>query len=327
MKYFIVLLFSLFLAASTISAADKFTDDDLGRIVCRPSYSGKSLQFLVVDKINLSGTVQCHIYGTRQSVTAQISELTATKFYENSPVFLISQYALIGHVSNQKPNLAMELAKLNSSASRRITRFAEFENSCQQMQEQLKNALTANASSPYDQIDAYCELLDGSKLPDMVKSAAAAQDWTLAIIMYDSMASMLQKSVAGTLRSNPDLASYASDMLRDSLQELLTEFGNQIQQDNARRKLFRKHYPQARGLWTESPPRDYRNLRRFCMQSLSSYLRLEQLSRLIEPQDWGSAVLDVLLLTEGIPEAADLEKEFDDQMRRLTKTSASTMEN
>ena len=46
-------------------------------------------------------------------------------------------------------------------------------------------------------------------------------------------------------------------------------------------------------------------------------MRLDKLSVIFSPQESGSAMLDVLLMTEGSPGAAELENEFDRMLRNL----------
>jgi hypothetical protein len=54
---------------------------------------------------------------------------------------------------------------------------------------------------------------------------------------------------------------------------------------------------------------------------MNSYHNLDKISKIFKPQDWGSAMLDALLLLEGAACASELEKEFDEEMRRLVKRS------
>ena len=67
---------------------------------------------------------------------------------------------------------------------------------------------------------------------------------------------------------------------------------------------------------------DYKNLRRIFYAAMESYFKLDKISKLAAPQEWGSAMLDVLLLTEGCPTAGSFEQEFDMETRKWSQRPA-----
>ena len=62
-------------------------------------------------------------------------------------------------------------------------------------------------------------------------------------------------------------------------------------------------------------------MKKLLLSSMTSYHNLDNISRIFKPQDWGTAMLNVLLMLEGAQCASEMEKDFDDEMRRLVKRS------
>ncbi len=137
--------------------------------------------------------------------------------------------------------------------------------------------------------------------------------------MYERYQQMIYNAMIRPF-NHTHLAAEASEKLRQCERDLLELFANQHLQANARKEMFQKFYPRARGLWSRTPPQSYAQLRNYFEQSMQAYFKLDELSQLTEPQDWGSTMLDTLLLIEGSPGAAELEKEFDLAMRKLTQS-------
>ena len=80
-----------------------------------------------------------------------------------------------------------------------------------------------------------------------------------------------------------------------------------------RRERFRALCPQAGSLWSEPPAADYDKFRdQTVRRSHRSFEKLQsELSSIVDFQEWGSAMLNVLLLIENSPVGHFLETEFD----------------
>jgi len=72
-------------------------------------------------------------------------------------------------------------------------------------------------------------------------------------------------------------------------------------------------------LWDEAPPASYDQLLQVFDRSMRSFARLDELSQITDFQDWGGAMLDVLLLIEGSPGSKVLEEEFDRAIKEAQK--------
>ena len=94
----------------------------------------------------------------------------------------------------------------------------------------------------------------------------------------------------------PELIKEAQTKYAECENELLTNFANKIQQPNMRRAVFQQLYPNARGLWSQPPPTSYAEMKKLLLSSMTSYHNLDNISRIFKPQDWGTAMLNVLLM-------------------------------
>ena len=321
-KSILGLLFLLFLGIY-LPASDAFGEDDLQRLLYIRQAANKTLagNFLILDKISIDGeTLQCRVYGTKRQVTAAASRVTKLPFYENSSPFMISQYAIYHFVKRSAFNPALQLARLDRTSALRATPIDQFAVESGKLQDLFKEIARDSDLDDDDRTDKIIEALENSPLFTLPDTAAADGDWLLAAALCEELANTLQSSPYRRALSNNDLRKTAKDLFGKCVEKLLSDLNTKLSSPNARRELFKKHFPRARSVWSESQVRDYANLRRIFYASLESYFRLDSISRIISPQDWGSAMLDVLLLTEGIPAALEIEQEFDAASRQWTKT-------
>ena len=316
----------LVLAAATVIPlsvkARNYTDNDIKRILyLKDPADGAPAQFAVLENINKNNILDCKYFGTQQTFTVKGENVVPMIFYEDSSNFMITQYALIAMFKNQKPNLALQLAKLNNDTTGRMSAFSNYAASLKDLQSNISVIRHKIQPNSPEQANALAELISRDKTLTLVRQAAAYNDWVLAIAIFDNY----RKEIIGTYNRYfahfPDVIKIAQTACADCENELVMNFSAKFQQPNARRKLFLQLYPHARGMWTQTPPTNYEQLQTLFVRSLSSYHKLDKISRIFKPQDWGSAMLDALLLLEGAGCAAELEKEFDDEMRRLARCS------
>jgi len=302
---------------------DMLLNEDFQRIFYyKYGQSNAPSRFLVLEKTDSSGNLVCHYLGSSRRIAVKPSHTVKLDFYETSPVFMISQSAIYNFAHQQKNNLPLQLAKTLHDPHGRMLKFSEFENAARQFRKELRR-ITRNRSADVEQedkIDAVYLLLEKTPLTEIIRSTAAAQDWVLALAMYRNLSTIMLLPLAKAFPGSAILDDVRK-IIADCENELCTALLRQLKQSNVRREQFKKHYPQAGGLWNELPPADYQGIKKLFERSMQSYFNLDKISRLTEPQEWGSAVLDVLLLLEGTPAAAELEKEFDSEMRRLEKSA------
>jgi len=298
------------------AAGHVYSDDDIGRIIyCRPN------NFLVIDEIRQTHLL-CHTYGKTSKYKVKFADSIPTRFYESSPSLMITQYALQDYTAKRQNGFASMLAKICGDPNGRSEKIALQEAAIRSFDQAMLTIKKSPdyAGYPEDQLYADIAELD-SYLPDkQVQAATVAGDWLLATALFhrfrEYMLALPNKLNAAELKA------VVQEKLSEREKSLLEDFSNYMKLDNTRRKLFRKHYPNAKGLWTMSPPATYAGLWKFYLKSMNAFFTLDELSKVTEPQDWGSAMLDVLLMCEGTPEAAVLEKEFDAEIRKLESSSS-----
>ena len=301
--------------------ADTSIDCSPNRILyCRNQLPGLRQNFVVLDKITDSGLLQCHVLGTQRQLQLKPDQVTVTCFFAHSSDFMITQYALYNYANHQADNYALALAIYNGDQTGRINRLLAYEQAVREFTAAVKKIknLPRDSWEPADQLDALLELLEQLTITDHITQAAASHDWILAIAMWENYQRVLPQTASRAFPGTT-AAGAVHEQLQNYTGKLLGMFCSQLQLPNARRQIFLKHFPAARGLWSEAIPRNRQMLRRFFERSMQSYFQLEDLSSIVEPQDWGSAMLEVLMLTESIPGANELEEEFDNAMRQLEK--------
>jgi len=281
-------------------------------------------RFAVVERISNRGhNVAGHVFGTDQRINLNRNQIQKLPFYEGVSNFRVTQYALYYIVQKNRENIPMYLARINVDTTGRIRLFNNMASSSKSFFQAMQKVCFNNELSPEEKTDNLLDLMDDCPLAEVVKDAISLQDWLLAIILHDSMLGFFRKP-AVLQCFNAEVQQKVKQYIADAEKNLLSEFAKHIRTDNARRKVFQSLFPHARGLWIGEPPTNFNGMRKLAVTSLDSYIRLDRLSRITSMQDWGSAILDVLLLTEGTPGAAELEKEFDNAVNRLARRQKNT---
>ena len=316
----------LVLAAATafpLSAKErKYTDNDIKRILyLKNPASNAPAQFAVLEGIHKNRLLECRYFGTQQPLNVDRQHVIPTIFYEDSSNFMITQYALIAMFQRQKPTLALALAKLNNDTTGRMSALNNYAASLKDLQKNISVIRHQIPPNSPEQANALADLISRDKTLSLIRQAATYNDWVLAIALFDNYREEILTTYNRYFSHFPDVIKVAQVNCAACENELVLNFANKFQTPNARRKLFLHLYPQARGMWTQPPPTNYEQLKAFFVRSLNSYHKLDKISRIFKPQDWGSAMLEALMTMDGAACAAELEKEFDDEMRRLARRS------
>lgn len=318
MKISTVLLFCIYSVLS-LSAASTFDSDDIGKILYVPAQrTAEHSGFLVLDAVTSPGNLVCHRLGSTGRITVSARQVRKLIFFENSSPFMITQYALYNIFTGARENLSLQLARLTGDSNNRLQLIDELNTQLQQFKSKL-NKIKKSEDDADDQLEEATSLLEELPVADIIKRAAADKDWLLTTALYETSRRFF---AAEALKLIPELNTPLQEMMDECLAELLELFSAQQKVSNVRRELFLKSYPRSRGSWTNPHCANYNMLKKLFVQSMNGYFKLDRLSRIFEPQDWGSAMLDALLMVEGTPGAAELEKEFDDAMRS-SKTAIS----
>lgn len=316
MKTVFLLLTLLMLSAA--AAQPTYTSDDIQRVLriknSRGRLDGKNL--VVLDRILPDGRLKCRYIGTRQQITLNANQTEPSVFYEDSSDFMITQYVLQNSFASAPNYLPRQLAQLKGDKTGRISKLQALENELKNFTGKLIQIRNEHADDRDDQLDAFASLLDEAVFNDILISSVGMQDWLLTIVLFEKYHSTVLSLTMRYLPYEP-IQQEMHSKLEKQKKELVEKFTLHIKNNNVRRGQFRKKYPAAAGLWSRTAPADYRELKYFFSQSMESYMRLEKISKIFSPQDWGSAMLDVLLMTEGSPGAVELETEFDNTMRSI----------
>ena len=318
-------IFTLLLWAGMVYGAS-YSEDDTNRLLYLKKPAGNSLtsHFLILKRIGLDRrTLHCRIYGTNQDHQVDIASVSKLPFYEDSSIFMITQYAIYNFAVETPSNPALLLAQLNRDAAARVAPIVKFQQEKARLNKELLGILRNTEYNQDDRNDAIADLLENSPLFTLPNSAAAHGDLITAIALCENITSFIKSGLMRRFFVNEEVRNTANDLFNKCVENLLNDLNSKISTPNARQEIFRKQFPQARGIWSESPPGSYKNLRRVFSASMESYFNLDKISRLAAPQDWGSAMLDVLLLTEGCPTVGSFEQEFDMEMRKWSQRTAS----
>lgn len=313
-----VLLLGLFL-----HGAEPFTENDIGRLLClsRPVSGVPAGTFLVVDRVESPQEIACHVYGSTTGITIAPAEVTRLVFFDGVPAFTVTQYALYSYAFGHPEDYAVRLARLSGDPSGRMAVINEFETARNQFLQEVQNAINrryAENLEVEDFEDRIRTLLDESTAFDAVKRAAAANDLALSIALAQAWFDTIRRN-AGKLFATPAGRAAGMAALGKQQQYLLDLYRERGKLANVRRDQFRALCPKARGLWGEAPPASYDQLLQVFDRSMRSFARLDELSQITDFQDWGSAMLDVLLLVEGSPGSKVLEEEFDRAIKEAQK--------
>ncbi len=318
MKYIIgFLLLSIMLPA--IVRAAEFTDDDIGKLLLlreKTSFAAAN-SFLVLEAVGSDGGLECRIFGSSPKYEVSRAQIDLLPFYETVTPLTITQYALYTYAHGNPRSWEVRLARLIGDTTGRMAVVAEFETAGSNFLRKLnaagqKRHLENLEAEDYE--DLLHDLLDEDTMYDSVKRATAARDWVLGIALFEAYRNTIRQ-FSNQLFPTPRAREEGMAALAARETEQVTAFAQHARQSNTRQDRFRKLFPRAHGLWSETPPAHYDGLRQVFDRSLKSFVKLDELSKLTEPQEWGSAMLDVLLTIEGSPGAAELEKEFDETIR------------
>ena len=313
-------LFAVGILLPLTAKEKKYDDNDIKRILYLKKPSASSpVPFVVLERIHNNKQLECTYLGTRKKLTVTASKVTPMMFYEDSSNLMITQYALWNIFFNHHPNLPLALAKINNDTTGRMTALSNFNAAVKELQKNMTLIRKNHQANSNEQANALAELIGKDQTLSQVKQAATSHDWVLALTLLDIYQTDIMQLYTRYFANMPDVIKEAQSNYSNCENELLQIFANKMQQPNMRRELFRQIYPQARGLWSQAPPSSYKQLKNVFAQSMKSYYKLDEISKIFNPQDWGSAMLDALLLLEGAACATELEREFDNEMRRQSK--------
>ena len=321
---FAVILFTLLFFAGMLYGAS-YSEDDISRLLYSRKSANNSLagHFLVLKRIGLDRrTLHCRIYGTQRDYPVDIANVTKLPFYEDSSSFMITQYAIYHFAVNTAFNPALQLAQLNRDSAARVKPIVHFQMEKARLQREITAILRNTDLTQDDRNDHIADLLEQSQLFTLPSSAAAGGDWMTAAALCENLANFIKSGLIRMVLSDNTMRNTANDLFAECTKNLLSDLTAKFNTPNARQEIFRKHFPKARGIWSESMVVDYKNLRRIFYAAMESYFKLDKVSKLAAPQEWGSAMLDVLLLTEGCPTAGSFEQEFDMETRKWSQRPA-----
>ena len=314
-------LFSLlnFLYLVNLMAAE-FTASDAGKIVFRKNSRAfqQEERFLVVDEVRANGTLLCHYFGQKQQITIPMSDCLDTALYEGCSSFQITQYAFFAYVKRHSPNAYLELAEICGDTTNRMNKFAEFQRMNSRFLAEMNTIKKSYYLDQYDRLDDLFTLLENSAIPEFIIDSTLDGDWILSIAMSEGYHHTLEN--LRRLSKDQDFQNEIQQHLADLEMALTERFSERLAMNNPRKNIFLKLFPKATGLWQRSAPKSYREIIDiFFTKSIISFIKLNKLSYIINPQEWGSAILDVLLLTGNTPGVLELERTFDLQIRAWEK--------
>ena len=303
-----------------------YSEDDINRLlyIRKPAGSSLASHFLVLKRVGLDRrTLHCRIYGTNHDHQVDIANAVKLPFYEESSIFMITQYAIYNFAVEKSSNPALLLAQLSRDGAARVAPIIRFQQEKDRLRKEFFTILANAEFDQDDRDDTIADLLEKSPLFTLPNSAVANGDLLTAAALCENLANFIKSGLMRRVLTSDALRDTANELFNKCVKDLLSDLSVKISTPNARQEIFRKHFPRARSIWSESPPGDYKNLRRIFYASMESYFKLDNISQLVAPQDWGSAMLDVLLLTEGCPTASRFEQEFDMQSRKWSQRHAA----
>lgn len=311
----------VFAPESAADTSNSFEDDDTGRILYLTDSVGKlpAGSFLVVDEKTGRSGFECHLLGSTAKYSVRRSAVRPMVFYENSTAFAVTQYALKDFASGKNNTPEIQLARAFGDNTNRINQMAQFDVALNKLKKSLREAQRQRGLQEMDleeYEDLLAEVLEDNQIFDTVKQAAGSGDWMLAIALNNAYLCNI-RLLANVLLPTARTRDLGDKFLQAQTLELISLFAAHITANNLRCQNFRRQFPRARGIWSSPPPTNYKQLMDFFKRSLESYIRLDDISQVVHPQDWGSAMLDVLIMSENVPGTDDLKKEFDEAMRRI----------
>jgi len=306
-----------------LSAARPLSEQDIGRIlfVSHPDRTAQGASFLVFERVIDKNCIECHRYGSQEKVRIAPDRIIPTGYLEDSAPLYVTQLALYwvlkGREDSPENKPVVKLAKVIGDTSGRAEALRQYEEARRQLSDALEQEYRRGRRKEID--PETCEenirlLLEDSVLFEMAKKAAEKHDFMLAAMLAQRHFRLAEPKYF----SSSEGRQLAETLRRQQQEELLELYRAHVRAGAVRRERFRALCPRARGLWSEAPAVTYKDLLRTVEISKDSFLKLDDLSQDGEFQDWGTAMLNVLLLIENSPAGRELEAEFDRAMAERT---------
>ena len=314
MKRFFCIPASL-LFASALAAAEPFSEHDIGRIlfVPRQHRTVQSGPFLVFERTVSENLIECHRYGSREKVRIAPDRTAGMTFFEDASPFQVTQYALYCFLKGQEHAPVVELAKVIGDTSGRMAALKQYEHARNQwnraLDEEQRRRLKGDIDTETGE-ENIRQMLEDSVLFEMAKKAAENHDFMLAVMMAQRYFHLAARNWPKYFPTQEGRQQAETVLLRQK-ETLMELYRAHFKAGAVRRARFRALCPQAKGLWCEAPAAAYDDLLRAVEISKNSFLKLDDLSSVMDFQDWGTAMLNVLLLVENSPAGRELETEFD----------------
>ncbi len=292
---------------SVTSEGAVYTEDkDAGRLVRLTESAGRfsAGAFFVFEKPSVSKTeksailYQCRELNGTGHHTFPAAVIKGYSFFEDVAPYHVSFYALQYFPSGKRPDYIYLCEKLGGSLrSKNMLEMFAFE----------KEVIRPLASED-PAAEEKMELLFDGKSMELVEEALQTGDLLLAVALFDRF----QNFVLRLKRlEQPELYSMAKKKLAENREILRKKCNEHIELSQARKAAFEEACPNIRGRWKEGNPATYKLLQSRCVSARQAYLKASQLSSVTSFPEWGSKMLEVLVLTCGSPEAKELEMQFD----------------
>lgn len=324
---------------AAVRGAPGLEDADSGRLLLLEIGNGglRAGTYLVFLEKNGEGLWRCRpLSGASGAIAVRPSQVRVLPFDESVPVEVVSFYAVRELSRNSLDRPALQLAR-ELGGDRRTAAIEQFHVAARRFQ----TALSASSGRPTSTVPvsgaSYAHsrakstqalpatpsatgqveleewkqrmenLLSGFEGFKLTSDAVAANDWLLAVALFQSTRRVV---AAGVRRSGLEAAEKKSfmDRLDATAAELVAKFAAYAQTPVSRVAAFRQACPRARGVWSAAPPADFGALCEAFNGVWGAFLRLDRYSESIDFEQWGNAMLDVLLFSPDMPAFA---RQFD----------------
>ncbi len=336
-RYINLIVLGLSLWMPLMAAEKALTNHDEGRLVVLTHVREGNSPFMVFHEVDRSGKYYCVPLGSKDGVLLNPQAVTVLPFHKNVPADTVSFYAVYHMSLNPRNLLYAELSRYYPG-QRNDTLAAMIAATRLQMNELLAlntQLLTAEAQMkrefafshspprrPPEQLNSpdilkneiLTKIEDGEPI-QLIMGAIMLKDFYLAVGLYEYYCQDLRylSQAAGKGSLADDINKYIT-INRDGL---VKEYRMQRQAvTSVREREFSRLCPDAFGQWKKSAPVSYNELLQIYAQCFKSYMKLDSLSPNADFPEWGSAMLDVLLLLPDSAAGEALEKEFDQALER-----------
>lgn len=327
MKYCWRVLFFLFLL-TPIGAAEPFSKSDAGRILFVPSQhrTRETGTFLVFERVVSPDTLECRRYGSQIKIRIAAEQVRKMIYSEDVPPLQVTQHALYAVVCNQANSPVVELAKVIGDSSGRMAALKQFGLARNQFVHNLNTEYRRRDKGDLD-TETYeenvCQMLEDNGLFEMAKTAAENHDFLLAAAMAEGYFQLVTRN-SSKFFLTADGRQLGNNVLLQQKDRLMELYLAHFKAGAVRRERFRALCPQARSLWSEAPAMDYAGFLSTVRRSMDSFLALDNLSSIVDFQEWGSAMLNALVLIEHSPAGRELETEFDQVLAERNPQGAAS---